>query len=263
MVTVQTVCDFLAEFAPPQLAQEWDNVGLLVGDPAGDVQRLMTCLTITPASAAEAVERGAELIVTHHPLPFRPLQRLTTASTPGRLLWTLARAGVAVYSPHTALDSAAQGINDYLARGLGLESSRPLTACAGELAHLGAGRQGRLAGQVPLRQFAEGVKKFLKIPGLQVVGPLEQPVQRIAIACGSGGSLLEAAVGEGCDVLVTGETNFHTCLEAEAQGVALVLTGHYASERCGVEMLAGVLSRKFAGTDVWASERERDPLNWL
>ena len=93
------------------LAEEWDNVGLLVGDPDQQVKRVMTCLTITPASAEEALERQAEMIITHHPLPFRPLKRLTTAQTASRLLLQLIEGKIAVHSPHTAFDSAAAGIN--------------------------------------------------------------------------------------------------------------------------------------------------------
>src|SRR5688572_20463375 len=110
MPLLRDICQFLDQLAPPRLAEEWDNVGLLVGDPAQPIERIMTCLTITPASAAEAVSQRADLIVTHHPLPFRPLKRLTSDHTPGRLLLSLIRAGIAVHSPHTAFDSAAAGI---------------------------------------------------------------------------------------------------------------------------------------------------------
>ncbi|HUE72002.1 MAG TPA: Nif3-like dinuclear metal center hexameric protein, partial [Pirellulaceae bacterium] len=89
MTTLREICTFLDEFAPPHLAEEWDNVGLLVGDPAQAIGRVMTCLTITPASSSEAVRERADLIVTHHPLPFKPLKRLTSDHTPGRLLLSL------------------------------------------------------------------------------------------------------------------------------------------------------------------------------
>jgi len=112
---LSTICDFLDQFAPPVLAAEWDNVGLLVGDRTQKVERVLTCLTITPAVAAEAIRERADLIVTHHPLPFRPLKRLTADEPAGRLLLDLIRAGVAIHSPHTAFDSAAAGINQQLA----------------------------------------------------------------------------------------------------------------------------------------------------
>ena len=124
MTTVADLCQFLDTLAPPRLAAEWDNVGLLVGDRLAPAERVMTCLTVTPAVAAEAIRQRVELLVTHHPLPFRPLKRLTTDEPTGRLLLDLIRAGVAVHSPHTAFDSAAAGINQQLAAALGLSDIR-------------------------------------------------------------------------------------------------------------------------------------------
>ena len=126
MPTIADLTTFLEAFAPLRLAAEWDNVGLLLGDQADACSRVMTCLTVTPESAAEAIERRASLIVTHHPIFFRPVQRLTTNSTEGAMLWRLAKAGIAVYSPHTAFDNAALGINARLAERLGLREIVPL-----------------------------------------------------------------------------------------------------------------------------------------
>ena len=117
---------FSNNIAPAHLAEEWDNVGLLVGDGRREARKVMTCLTITPESAAEAVEEKADLIVTHHPLPFIAIKRVTTDTTPGRLLWDLIAARISIYSPHTAFDSAREGVNQRLAVGLGLRGIQPL-----------------------------------------------------------------------------------------------------------------------------------------
>jgi len=263
MIELQAVCDFFQEFAPAHLAEDWDNVGLLVGDPSREVKRIMTCLTVTPASASEAVREHADLIVTHHPLPFRPLKRLTTDSTPSRLLLELIGAGIAVYSPHTAFDSAAGGINQRLAEGLGLEGIAPLVANEQDALGLGAGRYGALGGDTELMELAGRLKAFLSLDGLHVVGSPDRRIRRVAVACGAAGEFLEPARRAGCDVLVTGETTFHTCLEAEATDVALLLPGHYASERFAVEFLAEELSRGFDELTVWPSRDEKDPLRWV
>ncbi|MBW3597911.1 MAG: Nif3-like dinuclear metal center hexameric protein [Planctomycetes bacterium] len=268
MPTVHDVCRFLDDFAPPGLAEEWDNVGLLVGRAAADAGRIMTCLTVTPYSASEAVAERANLIVTHHPLPFRALRRITDDSTPGRLLLQLIEAGVAVYSPHTAFDSAAAGINQRLAEGLGLIDIAPLRPIEGlESATasdpIGAGRFGRLLQPESLATLAERVKSLLNVQGLKLVGDLDRTVQTAAVACGSAGEFLEPARRLGCEVLLTGETSFHTCLEAEAAGVALLLPGHYASERFALEYLAEILAETFPDAHVWASRRESDPLRWF
>ena len=140
MHTVADLCRFLEAFAPSRLAESWDNVGLLVGDAAAPVARVMTCLTVTPASADEAVRARADLIVSHHPLPFKPVQRVATDKTVGRLLWQLIGARISIFSPHTAFDSAPAGINQHLAEGLQLVDIQPLAPLPNDPQGLGAGR---------------------------------------------------------------------------------------------------------------------------
>ena len=263
MIRVADIAAFLETFAPRRLAADWDNVGLLAGDPQQAVSKIMTCLTIPPASAQEAIREQAELIVTHHPLPFHSLKRLTTEQTPTRLLWQLARAGVAIYSPHTAFDSAAAGINQQLAAGIGLQNIQPLVPAKNDPEGLGSGRFGQLSKPMSLSELASRLGTFLKIAGLQIVGADDAKVQTIAVACGSAGSYLADAARVGCDTLVTGETQFHTCLEAESLGMNLLLPGHYASERFACERLAEVLREPFPQLKIWPSKAEADPLRWV
>ena len=272
MPAVDTVAAYLTQLAPTRLAEDWDNVGLLVGDRRAKVERLMTCLSVTPTTVAEAVQRRADMIVTHHPLPFKALRRLTRDTTPGRLLLDIIAAGIAVYSPHTAFDSAAQGINQRLAEGLGLLDIGPLLPRenaakeeATDKSAPGAGRWGRVEEPLPLDQFATRVKTFLAVEHLQLVGDGQRLIRTAAVACGAAGEFLQPAHDIGCDCLVVGETSFHTCLEAEATGVALILPGHFASERFAVESLAQVLARNFSdpaygSLEIWPSRHEKDPI---
>ena len=249
--------------APTRLAEEWDNVGLLVGDRTGEAKRVMTCLTVTPESAAEAIEHNVDLIVTHHPIPFRPLKRLTTDTVPSRLLWDLIRAGVSIYSPHTGFDSATDGINQSLSQRLGLQETKPLVPIETDPQGLGAGRVGSLPAATTLGEFVEKVKSCFSLSGIHVVGELGNPVDKISVACGSGGSFLEKARRARCDTFVTGETTFHTCLEAKANNISLILLGHYTSERFAVEELGNRLEKQFNDVEVWASNKESDPLEWV
>ena len=153
----------------------------------------MTCLTVTPASVEEAVQEQVDLIVTHHPLPFRPLKRVTPETLPGRLLLQLIAAGIAVYSPHTAFDSAAAGINQRLAESLGLVEVQPLVPLPDDPQRLGAGRCGRLPGPLPLEAVAERLKAALQISGLHAVGRLDRTITTVAVGCGSAGEFLGAA----------------------------------------------------------------------
>ena len=261
MLTVQTIAAFLEEFAPSRLAEDWDNVGLLVGRGDAPVRRAMTCLTITPATAAEAIRGRADLVVAHHPLPFVALKRLTAETTAGRLLLDLIAAKIAVYSPHTAFDSAAAGINQRLATGLGLRGVVPLAPHAeGQ----GAGRWGWLEEPLTLGKLAGRVQDFLadRAPANRGRAGAAGP-HRGRRLWGRGRTFGRRRCAAGCDCMVLGETRFHTCLEAEACGLGLILPGHFASERFGVECLAEVLSRQFPPLEIWASREERDPLRWL
>ncbi len=260
MLRLGQVIAELERLAPLELAEPWDNVGLLIGDPVRPVARVMTCLSLTPVTAAEAVSQRVNLVVVHHPLPFRPLARLTTGDTPGRVLLELTAAQVAVYSAHTAFDSAAEGVNQQLAAALDLQDLAPLVA---HPSGLGAGRWGRLASPTSATALAARLARFLQIDTLQLVGQAATDLTRVAVACGSAGDLVPAAWSHDCQLLVTGELRFHDCLEIEAQGRSALLVGHYSSERFAQQQLAIRLAQALPELSVWASRDERDPLCWL
>lgn len=258
MVLVGDVTEFLDGFAPPALAEPWDNVGLLLGDRAAPAGAVMTCLTLTPDVAAEAIRESAALVVTHHPILFRPVKRLTADTAEGAMLLDLVRAGVAVYSPHTSFDGTAAGVNERLAARLGLKETTPIRASASQ-PQIGAGRIGTFAEPRGFEEFVARVKAVFGLELLECV-PVDRPVRKVAIGCGSAGEFLADAKAAGCDLFVTGETRFHGALEARTIGIGLVLLGHYASERFAVEELTGVIGGRFSGLRVWASRDERDPL---
>lgn len=296
VIRVDRVCQILADIAPLALAESWDNVGLLVGDRQRSIRVVMVCLTVTPQVVEEAIAKRVELIVTHHPLPFRPLTKITSDTTVGKMLLALIAHGIAVYSAHTAYDSARGGINQLWAEGLGLSGIAPLVladptrlhptgglnpagintpvACQAPAEPIGAGRYGRLPEPLDPESLAQKVASICrcrswklvggKLAGGSPPGSANAPISKVAIACGSGGSFLSAAKGRGCQALVTGEASFHDCLEAEASGLALILVGHYASERFGMERLSGRLATEFRRIDgeleVFSSDADVDPL---
>jgi dinuclear metal center YbgI/SA1388 family protein len=364
MRTVGEIAGWLEEFAPSRLAESWDNVGLLWGDPGAPAERVMTCLTVTGCTASEAVSERAELIVSHHPVLFRGAKRIRSDLPATAPLWLLARAGIAVASPHTAFDNTTGGINDVLGHRLGLQQMRPLRAFASPVgfkivvftpesdhsavlaaafaagagrigdytecsfataghgtffgsqdtnpavgqkgqretvaelrlevicpavrlvpvvaairsAHSyeepaidvyplqesgiksGAGRLGHILEPRPLDDFALFVSQALGHVAVQTVGDPCRMIERVAIACGAGDDFLEDAIKAEADVLLTGEARFHRALEAESHGLALVLPGHYGTERIGVDDLAERIARAFPDLTVWPSQREKDPL---
>ncbi|MFK8110882.1 MAG: Nif3-like dinuclear metal center hexameric protein [Rubripirellula sp.] len=265
MVPLDAICGTLAQIAPLRLAESWDNVGLLVGDRRQSVTKVMTCLTVTPCVVDEAIGEQADLIVVHHPLPFQPLKKITSDSVSGAMLLKLIAGNVAVYSAHTAFDSAVEGINQMWAERLGLQKIEPLVPVDSEQGDVavGAGRIGRLEQPTTLAQLIHEAAASVGATLVRKVGERDQAVTKVALACGSGGSFLAAAKRRGCDAMITGEATFHACLEAESNGIGLGLLGHYWSERFAMERLADRLSGEFPPLTIWPSRDEHDPISPL
>ncbi len=259
MSTVSDAIAFLEEFAPPMLAESWDNVGLLVGRRDCVLKKVMTCLTLTPDVAQEAVTEGVQLIVAHHPVLFRGTKTISDSTSEGRMLLTLIEKKIAVYSPHTSFDSAQTGVNQQLATSFGLNDVLPIrpTEVGGSI---GSGRLGTLTNAISLNEFLGVVRIAANAAYVEYCGQLNASVQQVAVACGSAAEFMEDAITLGCDTFVTGEARFHSALAARDRGVNLILLGHYSSERPAVESLAGMMADAFAGTEVFASRVETDPL---
>ena len=262
MPTLADVIAELEQLAPPRLAADWDNVGLLVGTSRPTVGRLMTCLTLTPTVAREAVAGQADLVVSHHPLPFRPVNRITDDTSTGTVLLELLAAGIGVWSGHSAWDSAAGGINALLAEHLGLAHVGPIEPDEAS-PDIGFGRMGSAPAGHTVAELARGLATTLGCPGCQLAGDPAQPAGKVGIVCGSGGESVAAVAAAGCQTLVTGELKLHNALEAVASGLAVIAVGHHASERFAMEVLADQIAASLPDLHCWASRTEADPLVWL
>jgi dinuclear metal center YbgI/SA1388 family protein len=266
MPLVSDVTQFLCSFAPLALAESWDNVGLLVGDATRPVTCVITCLTVTPDVVAEAIGFHAELIVSHHPMLFKPVQKLVATDPQGAMLLQLIESGVAIYSPHTAFDSARGGINQQLASLFSLIDIQVLRKKVISVEQPdgvdGAGRCGSLTQPKSLVELCEITKEKLRVQQLQYVGDPQRVVCRLAVACGAAAEFIPDALLAGCEALLVGEARFHDCLRARDSGLTLILPGHYATERPAVERLAVLLQQTFRDVVVTASHVESDPVKF-
>jgi dinuclear metal center YbgI/SA1388 family protein len=259
----------IGELWPERDAAGWDAPGLQVGDPADPVGAVLVCLDVTPATLDEAAARGADLVLAHHPLLFRPLARLTPATASGLLALRAARAGIAVLAAHTNLDAAVPGTTDPIAAVLGLTDLTPLAPLdePGEDPRpKGIGLVGTLPAPLPLRAAADALAAGLPAPALRVAGDLDAAVRRVAACGGAGDSLIAAAAAAGADLYVTGDLRHHAVLDARTLGMALIDAGHWATEaaalpaaRARLEAAArerGLHARLLASeivTDPWAA----------
>jgi dinuclear metal center YbgI/SA1388 family protein len=253
---VREVCAAVAEMAPEALAEAWDNCGLLLGDPGGEVTRVVTCLDVT-AEVAEAAEReGAQLVVSHHPLIFTPLRGMTEDAPGGALLARLVRRGVSVYSAHTNADKTYGGLNDLLAGIVGLEGIQPQGGPQDPPPH----RFGTLPEAMAPGAFLEYLCARLKQDGLGVAPGDGRAVRKVAVMCGSFGMAPELLAAEGVDAVVTGEMKHHDALWVSASGVLAACAGHHGTERFFTRLAKKWIEERFPDLPVLCAGFDSFPL---
>ncbi len=268
--TVGDVIAALDAAYPRSLAESWDAVGLVCGDPAEPVERALVCVDVVDETVAEALELGAQLIVAHHPLLLRGVHGVPADSSKGSVVHRLIRSGVALFCAHTNADSANPGVSDALAAAIGLTVERPLAPHA-DNPETGIGRIGTLPEPEPFGAFVDRVSRALPatVPGVSGAGDPDRLVKRVAVSGGAGDSYLSAAVAAGVDAYVTADLRHHPASEhLEAGAVtdspppALVGVTHWASEWPWCQQAADVIGGVNAGTvEVHVSHRRTDPWN--
>ena len=238
MITVQQVEQKLFDWAPRQLAESWDNVGHLVGDPDREVRRILVSLDITERVVQEAADGGFDLIVSHHPVmncTWHPVQTLRTDDRQGRILTKLTENRISAICMHTNLDAAEGGVNDVLAQKLGLEELMPLTEEK-------IGRIGTLKCEMPLVEFTRFVIESLGCNGLRYTD-CGKPVHRVAVGGGACGDYIPQAIAAGCDTFVTSDLRYHDFLDTTE--LHLIDAGHFPTEDVICETLVAYLQRAF------------------
>ena len=213
--------------APFELAEEWDNVGLLFGHADAEVSRVLVALDLTQGVLDEAKALGAQMIVTHHPIMFSARKRVTDEDREGRLMLGMAEAGIAHIAAHTNLDAAPGGVNDTLMAAMGA------TNITGE----GCVRAGDLPEGTTLGALAALAERRLRGP-VRVYGDQDTPVRRLGCCSGAGGSEIGEARALGADCFITGEVRHHEALDAVDSGICVLEAGHFETENPVCEVLA-------------------------
>ena len=235
---------FLQEYAPFDTAETWDNTGVLVRC-SETVTGVLCALDITPATVAEAEAAGCNVIVSHHPVIFRPLKSLSQHDVPALLV----RTGISAVCLHTNLDKAAGGVNDVLAARLGLLNAEPFAG--------GVGRIGLLPRPMRPDEFAAHTAKALCTH--VKYADARKSIVRVAVVSGSGGDFAEEAAGMGADCLVTGEAGHHDALDALAADISVVAATHFSTEAAIAGVLAQRIGAAYPGLRVQCSKADADP----
>lgn len=252
MRTVQDILHYLETLAPTDLKMDWDNVGLLCGRSDKQVRTVLVALDPFPHVCQEAVEVGADLLLTHHPLIFQSLNSVSDQTATGRAIMTLIANDISAVNAHTNLDCAAGGVNDTLAERLELT----------DVSVIGSGhllRAGQFNSSLPA--FLEHVKAKLGCEGLRYVSGGKQ-VCKVAVGGGSCGSGLNDVIAAGCDTFVTADVKYNQYWDAKEMGINLIDAGHFHTENPVCTVLADKLQKAFPDVQVILSKKHADCVNF-
>lgn len=244
MTTVADIADQIEALAPTDLAEDFDNVGLLIGDAQKSVKKVMIMLDADKNTVEEAIDYGADLIITHHPVLFSGIKSITNHK-----LLRLIENKIALYSAHTNLDSANGGVNDVLAEKLSLQNVAEITLDTLKT------RMGDVE-ECSFGDYIKTVKKQLSISHVRYVGDVSKKISKVGILGGSGADLIPQAKNAGCDVYITADMKYHQAQIADDIDLCVIDAGHFETENYICESLREALAFLFKDVDFTVSKRK-------
>ena len=258
---IEALTRYLETIAPLSLQESYDNAELIVGDPSVECTGVLLTLDAIEEVVDEAVAKGCNLIVAHHPIVFSGLKKLNGRTYIERTVIKALRNEVAIYAIHTNLDNVATGVNRKIAERLGLHNCRILLPSPVN-AEVGAGMIGELPEAVPTMDFLQSLKQTMQTDCVRHTRVVRPTVQRIAVCGGAGSFLLPKAIAAGADVLVTDHFKYHQFFDADGH-LVIADIGHYESEQFTPELLRELLYQKFRTFAPILSDTRTNPINYL
>lgn len=262
MLKVKDIARAIEEFAPLGLQESYDNAGLQVGDPEAVVSAVLLCLDVTEETLHEAKERSCNLIVSHHPLIFHGLKNLTGADQTQRIVMEALREGIAIYSAHTNLDSASDGVSYEMAHQLNLKNIEVLVPSE-KNPEIGLGVIGVCASPVPQLEFLRKVKETFSVKALRYSAQTQHLViKKVALCGGAGASFIREAVKRGADAFISGDFKYH---DYTTYGLDILIAdiGHHESELCSRRILSRIIRETFPACVTYFADSETNPIKIL
>jgi dinuclear metal center YbgI/SA1388 family protein len=261
-VKIKQVLSALEQFAPLPLQESWDNAGLQIGLTEAEVSGALLCLDVTERVVDEAVRRGCNLVVSHHPLLFRGLKQVSDATDVQRTVWKAIREGVCVVSMHTNMDNARGGVNWKIAEKLGLTDVRFFAEKTVQGIEGGSGVVGMLPQPMAAEAFISQVKQTFGVACAQCNELLQRPIRRVALCGGAGDFLLDEAVALKADAFITGEMHYHQYFGYE-QRLQICVIGHYQSEQFTSEVFRSIIEQECPGVRCLIAETVTNPIVYI
>lgn len=262
--TVREIADWMEQWARPEWAESYDNCGLLIGHESQETDCIVTALDVTEGAVDYAISIGAQMIVSHHPVIFRPVKSIVDTQRDGARLLKIIEHRLAVCAAHTNMDAAVGGTNDIAARKLGLVNVQPLKALETEESGVGMGRVGELSESMTVTEFARYVKEVFQAGNVRLVSrEASGLVRRVALCTGAGMDFFGEVVKQRADVYLTGDVTYHGAEAALTGGVSIVDAGHFATELPIAEAMACYLRQQDESLRVEPFRKAVDPFQTI
>lgn len=264
MTKIKSVTDFLESVAPLHLQESYDNAGLITGNADWEVTNVLCSLDCTEAIVEEAIQRGCNLVVAHHPIVFRGLKKINGRNYVERTIIKAIKHDIAIYAIHTNLDNVLyQGVNGKIAERLGLENLSILAPKAeANNQAIGAGVIGELPVAMDELVFLKKLKETMLAGCVRHTNLLGKPIEIVALCGGSGSFLLPAAIARGADVYITGDFKYHEFFDADGH-LVIADIGHFESEQFTIDLLHEIISEKFTNFAPLKTSVNTNPVHYL
>lgn len=247
MIKVSDIAEYINSVCPQSLSFDGDNVGHIVGRAEKEVNKILVTLDVDEYVVREAIEQGADLIVSHHPLMFHAIRRLTDSDPMQKTLMLLIQNDISLISAHTNLDCVAGGLNDYLAEKLGIKNTSVIEVVDEfDMRQHGYGRVGEVPDGTTLADMLAVCTGALGIDAVKYVGDPNRTVKKVAVNCGGGAGEMDICIGLGVDLFITGDVKYNPARDAYESGMAVIDAGHYETEHIVIDLLCDILSKAFS-----------------
>lgn len=259
---IKDITGIIEQAAPLWMQESYDNSGLIVGHPDGDVSSALLCVDITEAVMDEAEELGVDMVISHHPVIFHPLKRLTGTTYVQRVVERAIRAGIALYACHTNLDAVQGGLSYKLAEQLGIGELKLLSPSRPEDPTVGFGVIGKVAEPVRTEDFMRRMMDRLDLSVVRHSDICKPTVETVALCTGSGASLIDTAAEAGADLYIAADFKYNDFLDADSRLIVADI-GHFESEYCAIDLLYDIITKKIPTFALRKSGNSRNPINYL
>jgi dinuclear metal center YbgI/SA1388 family protein len=260
IMRIKDLEEIFENFAPNSFQESYDNSGLIIGNKEEEIKNILISLDVTEEIVNEAIKKGCNVIVSHHPILFFPIKRLNDNNYVERIIKLVIKNDISLYSIHTNLDNVIHGVSSKISEKLNLKNTNELKQ--NKICNSTSGMIGELENEINYKDFLNNLKDIFKTPSLKYTNPIKENIKKIAFCGGAGSFLLEGAIKKGADVFISSDFTYHKFFDADNK-IMIIDIGHYEFEQFTTELIVQFLSSKGLKNNIFSTAINTNPVNYI